>query len=75
MGRSGHTLRIAGRLKKSGAWATQAWRISEEDAHVSKGKLVGDNSMTKAILGTVPNAHLRVKSARRVKVRGYERRG
>jgi hypothetical protein len=48
VGRRGFTKRIAGRLKRSGRWATQAWLISREEAYLkgntiyTKGKDVAE---------------------------------
>jgi len=34
IGRKGHSKRIAGKLKKSGKWATQAFLVSKSDRHL-----------------------------------------
>lgn len=39
MGRAGHSKRIAGKLKRSGRWATQAYLLSKQDFTVRNGRL------------------------------------
>lgn len=50
VGKKGGLERIAGR-RSSGSWATAAWLISKEHAHITaKGELVIDNAKEKAAL-------------------------
>ncbi len=46
VGRSGHSLRLAG-LRPSGSWDTQAWLISKKEAHPSGETLVPESSQAK----------------------------
>ena len=50
VGERGHVERLAGR-RSSGSWATHAWLISKEDAHVaSNGYLIGDSEDVRDVL-------------------------
>ena len=49
VGDPGGLQRITGR-RSSGSWATQAWLISKEYAHIEGGELVADNEETKELL-------------------------
>lgn len=49
VGGKGHIERVAGK-RASGSWATAAWLIGKEDAHVSGRKLVADSSDAKKLL-------------------------
>jgi hypothetical protein len=54
---AGHT--VAGR-RASGAWVDAAWLIAKGDAHVEKGKLVGDTGQARRLLATIgPARHVR----------------
>lgn len=49
VGQPGHIQRLAGK-KESGNWATHAWLISKEDAHLKDEKLVPDTKDAKEII-------------------------
>jgi hypothetical protein len=49
VGGKGHIERVAGK-RESGSWATVAWLIGKEDAHVSGRKLVADSRDAKQVL-------------------------
>lgn len=49
VGRTGHTLRIAGK-RSSGSWATHSWLISKKDAYVENKCLKTDVSKIKKVL-------------------------
>ncbi|MGE5073641.1 MAG: hypothetical protein ACM3MF_09455 [Anaerolineae bacterium] len=49
VGGKGHIQRLAGK-RESGSWATVAWLIGKEDAHVSGRKLVADSADAKQVL-------------------------
>src|SRR5512146_1812072 len=49
VGGKGHIERVAGK-RASGSWATAAWLIGKQDAHVSGRKLVADSSDAKKLL-------------------------
>ncbi|HEY6074923.1 MAG TPA: hypothetical protein VIV15_16475 [Anaerolineales bacterium] len=49
VGGKGHIERVAGR-RESGSWATVAWLIGKEDAHVSGRKLVADSRDARNLL-------------------------
>ena len=49
VGRKGHIQRVAGR-RASGTWATVAWLIGKEDAHVDRGRLVADSAAAKKLI-------------------------
>lgn len=58
VGRDGHTQRLSGR-RKTGSWATHAWLIHKDDAHVDdQGYLRGETDGVKKVLNnlrTVPH--------------------
>jgi len=47
IGRKGHTKRLAGQLKKSGKWATQAILLSKKDFTTTKNKIIPTNPKSK----------------------------
>jgi hypothetical protein len=49
VGRKGHIQRVAGR-RATGSWATVAWLIGKEDAHVERGRLVADSAAAKKLI-------------------------
>lgn len=49
VGRKGHMQRVAGR-RASGSWATVAWLIGKEDAHVERGRLVAESAAAKKLI-------------------------
>lgn len=49
VGRKGHIQRVAGR-RPSGSWATVAWLIGKEDAHVERGRLVADSAAARKLI-------------------------
>jgi hypothetical protein len=49
VGSKGHIERVAGK-RASGSWATAAWLIGKQDAHVSGRKLVADSRDAKNLL-------------------------
>lgn len=49
VGSRGHIERVAGK-RSSGSWATAAWLIGKQDAHVSGRKLVADSRDAKSLL-------------------------
>lgn len=52
VGEPGGLERISGR-RSSGSWATQAWLISKEDAHLEGNTLVADSEAAKNLLKTL----------------------
>lgn len=49
VGGKGHIERVAGK-RESGSWATVAWLVGKEDAHVSGRKLVADSRDAKQLM-------------------------
>ena len=49
VGKKGHVERLAGK-RANGRWATVSWLINKNEAHVSKGILVGDSKDVKDVL-------------------------
>jgi hypothetical protein len=49
VGSKGHIERVAGK-RASGSWATAAWLVGKQDAHVSGRKLVADSPEAKKLL-------------------------
>jgi hypothetical protein len=49
VGGKGHIERVAGK-RESGSWATVAWLIGKEDAHVSGRKLIADSADARQLL-------------------------
>jgi hypothetical protein len=49
VGKPGHVQRVAGK-RPSGSWDTVKWLISKDDAHMEKGKLVGDTHEVRQVL-------------------------
>ena len=60
VGRKGHILRVAGR-NGEGRWATQAWLISKEDAHMEENFLVGDSVNAKKLIKSFGSAPVHVE--------------
>ena len=60
VGDPGHIERVAGK-RQSGSWATQAWLVSKEDAHVRNGTLVADTKDAKDLLARLGSAPRHVK--------------
>lgn len=60
VGDQGHILRLAGK-RESGSWATQAWLISKEDAHLEGNSLVPDSSDAKELLAELGTKPVHVK--------------
>ena len=60
VGRKGHSERLAGK-RESGSWATHAWLINKNDAHIKRGKLIANDSKTRKILNALstPPRHIR----------------
>jgi len=67
IGRKGHSLRIAGILKKSGKWATQSWLLHKDDVRVVGKTISGkDLRVQKIIQGIRSNiGKIRVRKHRR----------
>jgi hypothetical protein len=56
VGSKGGIERVAGK-RASGSWSTQKWLIAKDQAHVERGKLVGDSADARkviSLLGTTP---------------------
>jgi len=49
VGSPGHLQRLAGK-RSSGSWATEAWLVSKQDAHLESGRLVADSRDAKDLL-------------------------
>lgn len=49
VGRKGHLQRLAGR-RSTGSWATVAWLIGKEDAHLQAGRLVPDTADARKLI-------------------------
>jgi len=49
VGEKGHVERLAGK-RANGRWATVAWLIDKNDAHVDNGILVGDSEDVRNVL-------------------------
>jgi hypothetical protein len=60
VGSPGHIQRLAGK-RPSGSWATQAWLVSKQDAHIDHDRLVPDNKEVKDLLDKLasPPEHLK----------------
>jgi len=52
VGKPGGLQRVAGK-RGSGSWATQAWLVSKDDAHVTGEKLVPDSQDAKNLLANL----------------------
>jgi len=66
VGRKGHAIRIAGRLKKTFRYATQAWRIAKTDvkitqSHIEGKTLHGLDKQTQSILQSIRSNYGRIK--------------
>jgi hypothetical protein len=59
-GSPGHIERLAGK-RQSGSWATQAWLISKQDAHVEGERLVPDTADARELLGELGSEPTHVK--------------
>ncbi len=60
VGIKGHIERLAGR-RSSGSWATQAWLISKQDAHIAGDRLVADTLAAKKVIATLGSEPVRIK--------------
>jgi hypothetical protein len=59
VGDPGHIERVAGK-RPSGSWATQAWLVSKQDAHVEGGKLIPDTADARDLLARLGSEPVRV---------------
>ncbi len=60
VGDKGHLERLAGQ-RPSGSWATEAWLVSKDDAHIEGGKLVPDSADAKDLLGKLGSEPVHIK--------------
>src|SRR5690242_18852808 len=60
VGGPGHVERVAGK-RESGSWATQAWLVSKEDAHVEGERLVPDTADARDLLARLGSEPRHVK--------------
>lgn len=60
VGGPGHIERVAGK-RPSGSWATQAWLVSKQDAHVEGGQLVPDTADARNLLAKLGSEPVCVK--------------
>lgn len=60
VGDPGGLERIAGH-RRSGSWATQAWLIEKDKAHIVDGKLVADDEDAKRLLASLGSTPVHVK--------------
>jgi len=58
VGSKGHVERVAGK-RESGSWATVAWLIAKDDAHISGRKLVPDSRDAKQVLSKLGSEPVR----------------
>jgi len=63
VGEPGHVQRVAGK-RSSGSWATVAWLISKEDAHVTKGELRPNTPGAREVLNKLGAKPVQVKGDR-----------
>lgn len=59
-GSPGHIERLAGK-RQSGSWATQAWLVSKQDAHMEGGKLIPDTADVRELLNKLGSAPVHVE--------------
>jgi hypothetical protein len=59
-GSPGHIERLAGK-RQSGSWATQAWLVSKQDAHMEGGRLVPDTADARDLLSRLGSRPVHVK--------------
>jgi len=60
VGDPGHLERVAGH-RSSGSWATQAWLVSKEDAHIKGDTLVADHPDVQDLLDTLGSKPKHIK--------------
>ena len=60
MGGPGHIERIAGQ-RPSGSWATQAWLLSKQDAHIEDERLVPNTAEARKLLASLGSEPQHVK--------------
>jgi hypothetical protein len=60
VGDPGHIERVAGK-RGSGSWATQAWLVSKQDAHVEGDRLVPDTADARKLFADLGSEPVRVK--------------
>lgn len=63
VGAPGHIQRVAGK-RASGSWATVAWLISKEDAHIARGELRPDTPEARELLETLGAKPQQIKGDR-----------
>lgn len=61
VGEPGHIQRLAG-LKENGHWATHAWLISKDDAHLVGGKIVADSDGARSVLDQLSTEPIQIKN-------------
>jgi hypothetical protein len=61
VGDQGHLERVAGH-RSSGSWATHAWLVSKQDAHVEGDELVADHPDVQQLLDTLSSAPKHIKA-------------
>src|SRR5262245_3278840 len=60
VGDPGHIERVAGK-RQSGSWATQAWLVSKQDAHVEGNRLVPDTAEARDLFAKLGSKPMLVK--------------
>jgi len=61
VGGPGHIERLAGK-RQSGSWATQAWLVSKQDAHMEGDRLVPDSVEARELFGKLGSEPMHVKA-------------
>lgn len=63
VGRRGGVERVAGK-RASGSWSTQKWLIAKDQAHIERGKLVGDTADARKVLSHLGTQPKRIRADR-----------
>ena len=63
VGDPGHLQRVGGK-RAGGGWSTVKWLVSQEDAHVEDGKLVGDTQEAKDLIKKLRSRPVQIRGDR-----------
>jgi hypothetical protein len=63
VGSKGGIERVAGK-RASGSWSTQKWLIAKDQAHVERGKLIGDSADARKVLTLLGTTPVRIRADR-----------
>jgi hypothetical protein len=63
VGSKGGIERVAGK-RSSGSWSTQKWLIAKDQAHIERGRLVGDSPDARKVLTLLGTTPVRIRADR-----------